>query len=72
MKPNIIEREVVEVVFNDDGIVKNVKNYELKDGFDVEFSSDKTESIATEQNVVEQLIGNIGKFNNAPVSSTNR
>jgi outer membrane protein assembly factor BamE (lipoprotein component of BamABCDE complex) len=63
MKPNIIERKIVEVCFNEEGIVKSIKGYELGDGSEIEPCPDETRSLGTEQNVLQQLIGNIGKFN---------
>ncbi|MCT4575310.1 MAG: outer membrane protein assembly factor BamE [Alphaproteobacteria bacterium] len=63
MRPEIVDRAIVEVTFDIDGVVQEVKSYDLSDGVTVDFSEAKTESIATEKTVLQQLIGNIGKFN---------
>lgn len=63
MRPEVTNRETIEVSFGINGVVQEVKSYDLNDGIEVSFAEEKTESIATEKTVLQQLIGNIGKFN---------
>ena len=63
MKPDVVERKIVEVCFDEEGLVESVKGYNLADGAEIDTCPDETESLGTERNVMQQLLGNIGKFN---------
>lgn len=67
MKPKITDRKVVEVSFDNEGLVSSVSDYGLEDGVALNPSSDKTRSLGSEKNALQQVLGNIGKFN-SPVN----
>ena len=68
-KPETLEQKVIEVDFDEAGLVSDVRNYSLKDGEKIDPVERKTPSPGRELGFMEQLIGNIGKFN-APSNST--
>ena len=67
--PDTLDQKVLEVDFDKDGIVSEVRNYTLKDGEEIDPVARKTPSPGRELGFFEQLIGNIGKFN-SPQGST--
>ncbi len=62
-EPTILEQSVVVIEFDDIGMVKEVKNYALEDGQIIDPVSRKTPSPGRELTFMEQLIGNLGRFN---------
>ena len=69
-KPSTLEQKVIEIDFDDTGLVKDVRNYSLKDGEEIDPVSRKTPAPGRELTFMEQLIGNIGKFNSPGGSTT--
>ena len=69
-KPDVLEQKVIEVDFDKDGIVQDVRNYTLKDGEQIDPVARKTPAPGRELGFMEQLIGNIGKFNSPQGSTT--
>lgn len=65
LRPKILERRVVAVVFQADGSVKEVKEMDANDAKNVQFAKDFTPTEGHDLGVMEQLFGNIGKFNGA-------
>ena len=61
-KPEIIEQRVLQLTFNDAGRLTTLKNYDLKDGTDVTMLARITPTAGKELTVLEQLLGNVGKF----------
>ena len=60
--PEVIEEEIIMVKFDDTGIAQEIKDMEnmrvavpLKDG--------KTPTYGNDVNAVQQILGNLGKFN---------
>lgn len=66
--PDVLDQKVIEIDFDKDGIVSEVRNYTLKDGEQIDPVTRKTPSPGRELGFFEQLIGNLGKFN-APQGS---
>jgi outer membrane protein assembly factor BamE (lipoprotein component of BamABCDE complex) len=62
-KPEELERQVVVIDFDRTGTVTNVHRLELKDGKDVSMNSRETPTAGRDLSVIEQLLGNVGKFN---------
>ena len=60
MKPQIVDRRVVAVYFDDTGTVQNVANYGLKDGKVFNYISRETPSYANDDGLIKQLFRNIG------------
>jgi outer membrane protein assembly factor BamE (lipoprotein component of BamABCDE complex) len=61
--PAVIDQEVYVVDFNDDGVVKAVDHKTLRDGREVAPVARATPAPGRELSFLEQLIGNLGKFN---------
>jgi outer membrane protein assembly factor BamE (lipoprotein component of BamABCDE complex) len=59
----ILSQNVVVLTFNDQGVLQNVEQLNQDDGLPVTVSSRATPSPGTEASFMQQLFGNIGKFN---------
>lgn len=71
--PKVLDQQVFVVNFNDDGIVRAVDHKTLVDGKEVVPVARATPAPGRELTFLEQLLGNLGKFNGgggaAPASS---
>jgi len=63
LPPDVVEQEVLEVQFDDGGIVKNMRLYGYEDGHEIEPVSRITPTGGQELTFLKQLLGNIGRFN---------
>lgn len=66
LKPEETERNVVAIAFDERGVVKEVRALGLDDGEEVAMSEKKTPTAGHNMTVVEQMVGNIGRFNASP------
>jgi len=57
-----IDRRVVQISFDANGTVKKVKKYALKDGKQVAFDNNTTSVQGKDLSVVDEMIGNFGRF----------
>jgi outer membrane protein assembly factor BamE (lipoprotein component of BamABCDE complex) len=62
LDPEVIDREVVAVSFNNDGIVQNIETFGLERGQVVQLSRRVTDSSVANKTFLRQLLGNIGQF----------
>ena len=62
------EQSVVAISFNDQGRIASIKNYAMKDGREIAMVSRKTPTAGKELTILEQILGNVGKFS-APKKS---
>lgn len=62
-KPDVLDRRVVSVAFNDQGIVKHVEVFGLERGRDITPVDRETPTTGSEISAFDQIIGNIGRFN---------
>lgn len=62
-EPKVIEQHVVAINFDPDGRVAEVKRFTLEDGRLIDPVTRKTPTHGRELGVLEQLFGNIGRFN---------
>ncbi len=60
--PKVVEKKVVVVAFNGEGIVDTINNVDA-DQIDVPRVRRKTPTSGNDITVMEQLIGNVGRFN---------
>jgi outer membrane protein assembly factor BamE (lipoprotein component of BamABCDE complex) len=60
--PKVVEKKVVVVAFNQDGIVDTIENIDA-DQINVPRVRRKTPTSGNDITVIEQLIGNVGRFN---------
>lgn len=66
--PNTIDQQVLEVQFDEQDKVLEVKKLNLADAKDVDIVQRSTPTAGKSMNVFDQLIGNIGKFNKGGAS----
>ena len=63
MKPEVIERRILVVTFDDEGIVQDTTLYALEDGQIIDPVGRTTPTEGQELTILQQLFGNIGRFN---------
>lgn len=61
-EPVLLERKVVSVVFDDAGVVREVLDKGMEAGQDIETVERVTPTAGKEMSILEQLIGNVGRF----------
>lgn len=61
-EPDLLERQVLVIRFDKEGIVRQVERLDKQDGRDVQVVDRKTPTRGKELTILEQLLGNIGKF----------
>jgi outer membrane protein assembly factor BamE (lipoprotein component of BamABCDE complex) len=61
--PDVVDQQVYIVNFDDKGVVRGVDHKELKDGRDIEPAPGATPAPGRELTFLEQVLGNIGRFN---------
>jgi outer membrane protein assembly factor BamE (lipoprotein component of BamABCDE complex) len=57
-----LERRVIAISFGDDGRVSEVRELGLADGRDVDVVQRETPTLGNELSIIEQLLGNLGRF----------
>lgn len=62
-EPKVLEQKVVVVEFNEAGTVTDVRRFTLEDGKAIDPVSRTTPAPGKELTFLEQLVGNVGKFN---------
>jgi outer membrane protein assembly factor BamE (lipoprotein component of BamABCDE complex) len=62
-KPSTLEQQVLQIKFDDLGVVKDVKKLGLDDAQQVALNSNETPTAGKELGFFEQLFGNVGRFN---------
>jgi outer membrane protein assembly factor BamE (lipoprotein component of BamABCDE complex) len=62
-EPQVLEQNVVVVEFDGAGVVKDVRRYTLADGKVIDTVSRTTPAPGKELSFIEQLVGNLGRFN---------
>lgn len=64
-KPEITDRHIVVVNFQND-VYQNYAEYSLEDGQDIKILSDETPTYGRELSIIQQILSNVGRFNNLP------
>ena len=64
--PEVLEHGVVEIRFDDRGIVEEVKRHDATTAEKVALVERTTPTRGNDATLIEQLVGNIGRFNPAP------
>lgn len=62
-EPELVDQQVLRILFDDRGIVEQVEFYDKNQAQDVAISDRVTPTSGQEYGIVEQLLGNIGRFN---------
>jgi outer membrane protein assembly factor BamE (lipoprotein component of BamABCDE complex) len=65
LAPELIDQQVLAIAFDKESRVKDIKRYGLKDGKQIAFVDRETPTRGKEMTVLEQLFGNLGRFNNS-------
>ncbi|MEQ8664363.1 MAG: outer membrane protein assembly factor BamE [Rhodospirillales bacterium] len=63
LEPEVVEQTVVVVQFSDSGEVASVDTLGVEDGRLVSLSEKTTPTLGNELGAIQQMIGNIGRFN---------
>jgi len=63
LDPQVVDAQVVVVSFNDKGIVKEIVKIDSEQMDDIPYSREKTHTSGQEVTVLQQLLGNLGRFN---------
>jgi outer membrane protein assembly factor BamE (lipoprotein component of BamABCDE complex) len=63
LEPKIVEQKVTAISFGDNGRIKEIKTFGLQDAKDAGMVDRKTPTVGKELTVVEQILGNVGRFN---------
>ena len=66
--PDVLDQQVYIVNFDGNGVVRTVDHKELKDGQDIEPAPGATPAPGRELTFVEQVLGNVGRFNKSTTS----
>ena len=61
-RPWISEQSVIQITFNESGRVQNIKYFDLKDAQNITMVARITPTSGKELTVLEQILGNVGKF----------
>lgn len=65
LEPKIVDQNVIAIAFNDQNIVTDVKKYTREDMRLIELRKDVTRTEGNDLTVLQQLLGNVGRFNPA-------
>jgi outer membrane protein assembly factor BamE (lipoprotein component of BamABCDE complex) len=68
--PDVLDQQVYIVNFDAAGVVRGVDHKDLKDGQDIEPAPGATPAPGRELTFLEQVLGNIGRFNKGGSSSS--
>ena len=69
-EPEVVDRRVVAIRFAPNGVVKEVRDIDKSQGQELEVVDRATPTAGHEMGFLDQLLGNVGKFN--PASKANR
>lgn len=62
-EPDVQDRQILELRFNTEGVLDEIRKYTLEDGQEIEMVSRATPSPGREMTILEQFFGNLGRFN---------
>jgi Small protein A (tmRNA-binding) len=65
LAPETEERQIVALSFDDNGVLASVETFGLERGQEVEVVSRETPSFGQSPTIIQQMLGNLGKFNKA-------
>jgi outer membrane protein assembly factor BamE (lipoprotein component of BamABCDE complex) len=62
----VVAQDVVAIMFDDQGTVNRIDRHDLNGAMDIDLVDRQTPTSGNELSVLEQFIGNIGRFNPRP------
>lgn len=65
-KPKITEQEVTRIIFDESGVVKKIETYTLDQSKDIAIVNRITPTEGHKLGMIEQIVGNLGRFNKDP------
>lgn len=65
-EPVVLDQQVVAIAFTDGGVVTDIHRYSLADAIKINPTDRETPTRGREMSLLEQLLGNIGRFNPRP------
>ncbi|MFQ6549605.1 outer membrane protein assembly factor BamE [Aestuariibius sp. 2305UL40-4] len=65
LEPQIIDRQLVAISFDPEGVVSNVERFTLEDGRVITLSRRVTDDNVRNTTFIRQLLGNLGRIDNA-------
>ena len=65
LSDEILERQVLAIRFNKQGIVQRIERFDKNDGQEIKVVKRKTPTRGKELTVIEQLLGNVGRFDDS-------
>ena len=72
LDPEVTKERVVVLKFNPEGTVESVRELPKGSGVDIPIAREKTKTHGNEMTVLQQFLGNLGRFNAPRESSVNR
>jgi outer membrane protein assembly factor BamE (lipoprotein component of BamABCDE complex) len=66
---DVYKQQIIAITFDANGVVQNVEQFDQDDAKQFSFSGDRTPTAGNELGVLEQILGNVGKFNSDSVGS---
>ena len=70
LDPQVVEQEVLAITFDSNNIVQDMRIYGLQDGRMVSMVDRVTPTHGNDLTIVQQLLGNLGRFNNPDKKKT--
>lgn len=64
LNAKVVDQRVLAVAFDETGVLSGVRQYAMEDGRIIDPVTRETPTHGRELSVIEQLFGNIGRFNN--------
>ncbi|MFD0858162.1 outer membrane protein assembly factor BamE [Roseovarius aquimarinus] len=64
-RPEVIERQVLAISFDQQGVVQNIERFDLRDGNIVPLTRRVTDNSVQDKGFLRQMLGNIGNINPA-------
>ncbi|MEZ5813684.1 MAG: outer membrane protein assembly factor BamE [Alphaproteobacteria bacterium] len=62
LDPEVVQERIVLVAFNEEGFVETIKDID-RERLNIPYSRDKTPTHGNETTIMQQFLGNLGKFN---------
>ena len=62
LEPKVLEHRVIEIHFDSGGVVKDIKHHDATQAAEIDFVKRTTPTKGNELTIIEQLIGNLGRF----------
>ena len=63
--PEVMDQQILAISFDDQGVVDNMRIYGQEDGQTIAYVDRVTPTEGNEMTILQQLLGNLGKFNPA-------